>query len=695
MKNRLLRIVSVCITILLVLYFFSALLTPTWDDWNNDNTIKGFYREPENRLQVIFLGTSKVITGISPIELYDRFGICGYNLGTEVQPLIASYYWIKEAYRLHNGTLNTVVLDVSFLLKKDPNQEDSMIFAEKALTHMKLSPVKIEALKECEKLYDGFNAIDYLIPLRRYHSRWSSLSKTDFDGLLSKNNVYYTRGQRISFDFSIDHIDDAVRNVPNYSLTDESDYSEEEYEAEWDKENKRVFENIVDFCNEKGLNLVLIRIPRMTNDLQSDAIRYLSEQYNVPLIDFNCIDLQNKIGFSFSLDFEDNSHPNVYGSEKITDYIGEYILDNFSIKSIRDDDRYEYLRRQSEKYQIIEEDKELKNSDSFEEYLNAIDRDRYTVIISAKDEAASGLSENHRKILKDYGFTQLSNLEFRNGYIGIRDRGKIILDKSSIDASYLVSADGTIDSDGRFVLNNTYIQSSSSLTERREPEGSLKNGASVFTIKSGGLNAGNISSIVVNGNEYSDNGRGLNVVVYDNELGLVIDQSTFDTHSKEANRTDLALTGEYTLRVDRAELMALNSFREFVDVASEKDLTVVLFGTATGAQVEPNEEDKTFFFDCGLRYFDIIDERPYFAILDEGISVYEKTAPIDQPFTVHETNYGLFSFWARKDPNENARMAIGNNKYTIEENKIFALAYNNVENEVVYAKAFEFGDISY
>ena len=78
-------------------YFFQ----PAWKDWNNYDTMHGFYEEPENTIETIFLGASIVVNGITPMELYENYGICAYNLATEQQPMLASYYWLEEAERLH------------------------------------------------------------------------------------------------------------------------------------------------------------------------------------------------------------------------------------------------------------------------------------------------------------------------------------------------------------------------------------------------------------------------------------------------------------------------------------------------------------------------------------------------------------------------------------------------------------------
>ena len=91
MKKKLIQVFLFFAGQALILAFFAKLLTPTWFEWSHDNTMKSVYKEPRNRVQVLFLGTSQIIGGIAPIELYNRQGICAFNMGGQQQPFLSSY----------------------------------------------------------------------------------------------------------------------------------------------------------------------------------------------------------------------------------------------------------------------------------------------------------------------------------------------------------------------------------------------------------------------------------------------------------------------------------------------------------------------------------------------------------------------------------------------------------------------------
>lgn len=139
---------------------------------------------------------------------------------------------------------------------------------------------------------------------------------------------------------------------------------------------------------------------------------------------------------------------------------------------------------------------ELKRADNFLAYVRSLAGRDYTILISAKDEASSALTEEADAALKGLGLEQSLLGMFRHSYIAVVDRGKLIAENIGEKKLELV---GWLSSQQR------------------------------FKIASAGFDAGDLSSIQINGEEYSPNGRGLNFVVIDPDTGEVISTRTFDT----------------------------------------------------------------------------------------------------------------------------------------------------------------------
>lgn len=130
------------------------------------------------------------------------------------------------------------------------------------------------------------------------------------------------------------------------------------------------------------------------------------------------------------------------------------------------------------------------------DYLVALNSERYSIIFSMKDEASSQLSSSILRAMEDLGLEHAPVDAFRNSYLAVIDRKKVVYEECS---DQLLHYDGT--------LGNINIHA-----------------------ESGGFNAGNISVIQINGIEYSVNRCGLNIVVYDNLLNGVMDSVCFDLY---------------------------------------------------------------------------------------------------------------------------------------------------------------------
>lgn len=120
----------------------------------------------------------------------------------------------------------------------------------------------------------------------------------------------------------------------------------------------------------------------------------------------------------------------------------------------------------------------------------------YTVFISSKDESSSGITDQIKKTMTDVGLMSTPQGHYRFSYYAVVSSGVLLAEQCE---QKFLSKTGTFDE------NHSY------------------------SISSGGWDYGNMSSIMIDNKEYSLNQRGINIVVYDNDLHGVIDSLNFDT----------------------------------------------------------------------------------------------------------------------------------------------------------------------
>lgn len=670
--KEVLKVISVVLISALLILFFSRLLTPTWYGWNNDNMVKGFYREPNDRLQVVFVGTSQSLNGIAPMELYRRYGICAYNLSSEQQPLLASYFWIKETERLHGKTLKTVVVDLSFVFHEE-STSPKLAMNEKALTHMRFSSVKLEAYRALEKQY-GIRVVDYIVPLIRYHSRWSSVSLDDFTGLTTVNNTFYTRGQNLAFERSRDvkNADDLL--VPNYAVTEEIDRPQEEIDGMLDEQNVEYVGQIVDFCREKGLDLIFVKIAKNSLDVHHDALQVLADRYDVPLIDFNLLSVQRDADLSFPYDYRDGRHPNIIGAQKITDYIGALITERTQFDDVRTDPKYDYMKEQAEQYQPIWSTIDLMSATEIVPYLEYLDNDRYTVLVSVKGNAAEGLLEYERETLQALGFNGLAEIGPDESYLGVRSLGKVLADERGGPGERLI-LDGTFDAEAGCAVEHVYRLPVNEAGELADESFSIPRGEGRFSAESGGTLSGDLSSIVLMGKNRSDAKHGINIVVYDHDLKRIVDTCCIDTSSGEPVRSDIGLTPRYYMRVNSAKLSAAATLGDYLWTGSmSDDCTLILCGTMAWEKPLLTDEDREILSECGVEDGSFIERRPFILVLQNGSVLLCKDVDPKEPLEAELR--GLVNLTVTKEPGEDLVLRFGGDTYTIGKDCIYVIAYN-------------------
>ncbi|MBR0303105.1 MAG: hypothetical protein IJQ80_04585, partial [Clostridia bacterium] len=510
----------------LFLVVFSALFLllnkvfmPKWHDWNNYDTVRGIYEEPDDTLQTLFLGSSYCLNAVNPMVLYDEYGICAYNFSTEEQPLLASYYWLEEAYRLHSATLSTVFLDVS-MLKERPS--DSAY--RKSLDPMKFSSNKLRAMQAYTG--DAHDTVIDMLPLMSYHDRWSELETDDFDVIDPYVNscvrgYYYFTG-RLVFEKDFTEI-----YVPNYY----PEYGDETKQL--DTEALYYLNRMIGFCKEKGIKFVLMRTPSPADWSIPfhNAVSAIAEEASIEFLDFNYGDILDDIGYVHAADTYDGSHLNYYGATKFTKWLGNYLVEECGVKSVKGQEKYAYLEEQLDTYRktILSEAELLTFSDPADYIEAVLKNENYTAFITVKDDAATALTDEQRERFAQLGLSGLSAIEYGESYIAVIDRGAVSYEL--LDTTPAVAKGSFKDASEINDISPDEVASERDSEAENHPvtySGQLANKI-IYELKSGGISFGGVSSCVIDGTEYSYKGRGLNIVVYDNAKESVVNTALFDT----------------------------------------------------------------------------------------------------------------------------------------------------------------------
>lgn len=502
MKAKHKKVLSVglfCTIVLVVFVFLNSLFQPIWYSWGSINSAKGFYSEPKNRIETVFVGSSIAVAGITPTELYDEYGICSYNLSTVNQPMLASYYWVEEAYRLHPETLNTVVLDVSSL-RSDAGES----YYHKAFDYMRVSDVKYRAIKDYTD-GDMKKMVEFFLPMAAYHGRWNDLNTSDLE--------YYTKdmhnGQRGYF-FSDDFYES--ENVEEIEVASSKlDPTDDELMDPIIDSGVKYFEKMADFCKEHDIKLVLTKLPtvRWESGLHN-TVQAMADEHGLEFVDYNFSPLYDEINYVFPFDCFDDHHVNYYGAHKVTKLLGQYLVENCDVTDVRELEEYDYMKEDLAEYDArIRQNVALNSTETVTEYLENAISDDNTVFITVKGSAAAALTDEQRNAFEEMGLEKLASIGDDESYIAMIERGG----KVKFEELKAAGKGDEISESGTFGDNIAY------------------------KLKSGGSLNGDTAYCKIRKTDYAADERGLNIVVYNHVIDEVINSTVFDTHTFRSRDT--------------------------------------------------------------------------------------------------------------------------------------------------------------
>jgi len=362
MRKTFIQIISILLMIVLIILPLKHLSKI----FKNDDTFKrveAFYYQPENSVDVLCVGSSRIYCNIAPSVMWSEYGISAYNYATSAQPLNLTYYALKEAFKYQNPKV--CVVEVSNVLGKDEynDQLETMDFQ----TGMKYSPNQVKALTDHG---DKEHFMEYLLRFPCFHNNYSSLTKESFDNLSYKQ--FPLTGKAGFKGYINKSYDYHPEMFPSEIVYNEDPYKEDRYEA---------LKKIKDLCDKKGTNLLLVLTPS-TRYMEFEAAVQFSNDYSVPYINF--MTLLDTIGINGEGDMVDEVHCNYYGATKVSRYLSQYIQSNYDVENHIGDEYYKSWDEYSNYLQLLENNFYLSKESGLGNYFNYIPNPNYVIITSLR-----------------------------------------------------------------------------------------------------------------------------------------------------------------------------------------------------------------------------------------------------------------------------------------------------------------------
>ncbi len=374
-----------------------------------------FFEEAE-KYDVIFAGSSHVVYSIYPMELYKNYGIASYNVATLSSRLPTTYYTLMNILQYTSPQL--VVIDLNFIYSSEKIASSDTIH-----TTFDAFPLSYSKFETVNDLFDDDNndkKLEMLFTLAKYHTRWSMLKEYDFISQTNYNKGAYTDA-RVATDI------EKPQNI-NKDILPSDDTVGMEY-----------LKKAIELCQSKGIEVLLVGIPYSISEEEYTYFNYgyvLAEEYKIDYLDL--FQVENLI--NYKVDLFDYAHLNSSGAHKLTSYVGEYIIKEYSIEDRRDDSAYNLWSNDYETW-VERNIEKLNVQNGINEYLLFLSDTEFECSISLSDK----ITEDEYPIIYQlidnidgiYECGEEKDLRYSKRYSNIKDKSKSIFSNTEVSDIYI------------------------------------------------------------------------------------------------------------------------------------------------------------------------------------------------------------------------------------------------------------------
>lgn len=273
-----------------------------------DLSANGIMGEADQTVDVLILGDSESYFAFMPLKLWNDHGITAYGCGTLAQILPYSEEFLHKAFEKQSPKVVILETDNIFTWT---SPDDSIL-----------------------------HKTQNVLPIFQYHDRWKNMTKNDFNFEYDSSYIDLTKGYYLAFD---------VKEPVEY---DWYMYPSKECE-EIPVTCYEYVKDIAKYCDENGAKLVFVSTPSVKcwNMMRHNSVEKLAEELGIDYIDMNLID---EIGIDWTRDTRDaGDHMNYFGATKVTEYLGNYLIETGLFSSHRGDEKYTQWDTNLEEFNAI------------------------------------------------------------------------------------------------------------------------------------------------------------------------------------------------------------------------------------------------------------------------------------------------------------------------------------------------------
>ena len=290
----------------------------------------GSFFAEKNNFDVLFMGSSHVLDGVQPMELWRDYGYATYNMGFSSESM-GMTEWVLRLALEHNKP-EMVFID-TYYVNRSIDEAWAFKFRHAFLDEIPLSRSKFEAVRATLPKSEWQ---EFLMPFSLYHGRWEEI----FTGAVER--IVECEPYMMGAEFRPERWAHP-ETFESYQRTTAIDMQ--------NMPGRAVLERIVTLCRENGVKPVLMAIPAPVSEaeqIEMNSVQLIADELNVPYL--NMFDEEGLLVWEEDC-YDYLGHLNPSGASKVTAYLGRWLSENAQLSDKRGQEGYEHWDENLERYE--------------------------------------------------------------------------------------------------------------------------------------------------------------------------------------------------------------------------------------------------------------------------------------------------------------------------------------------------------
>lgn len=290
---------------------------------HNRQRIKGFYEEKPQTLDVVYLGASEVYSDIAPGYAYQRDKITSYLFATQANSILNYKSQLKNILSRQKDAL--IVIELNGAVYGDEEEVTKEANLHNYADNVPLDAVKLEWVFQNVKE----NKAEFLFPIIKYHSTWSDL------GADAKYRKTIANDQKRGYTY-LKGILNETGVFQNTQRSMNSALADSDGRQPLTQIEEKGLRDLLEYCRSEGLkNVVFARFPHIvvkrtfSRFERSNTVGDIVKEYGFDYLNFEKDYAQT--GLDEEKDFYNLDHLNVYGQQKFTAFLTDYLKEHYGL----------------------------------------------------------------------------------------------------------------------------------------------------------------------------------------------------------------------------------------------------------------------------------------------------------------------------------------------------------------------------